>query len=84
MNVFYAISNKTGLTAVPLNRISESVIWDFRLSRAPHRNHQRQHAHGDDTPAGEQHAAARLQYGGAHQLRRTAHPAAERLLRYQQ
>lgn len=33
-NVFYAISNKTGLTAVPLNRISESVIWDFRLSRA--------------------------------------------------
>ncbi|MFP2051662.1 FecCD family ABC transporter permease [Klebsiella quasipneumoniae] len=33
-NVFYAISNKTGLTAVPLNRIYESVIWDFRLSRA--------------------------------------------------
>jgi hypothetical protein len=33
-NVFYAISNRTGLTAVPLNRIYESVIWDFRLSRA--------------------------------------------------
>jgi iron complex transport system permease protein len=33
-NVFYAISNKMGLTAVPLNRIYESVIWDFRLSRA--------------------------------------------------
>jgi iron complex transport system permease protein len=33
-NVFYAISNKMGLTEVPLNRIYESVIWDFRLSRA--------------------------------------------------
>ncbi|WP_374544247.1 FecCD family ABC transporter permease [Pseudescherichia sp. L3] len=33
-DVFYAISNKMGLTAVPLNRIYESVIWDFRLSRA--------------------------------------------------
>ena len=33
-NVFYAISNKLGLTNVPLNRIYESVIWDFRLSRA--------------------------------------------------
>ena len=33
-NVFYAVSNKMGLTAVPLNRIYESVIWDFRLSRA--------------------------------------------------
>ena len=33
-NVFYAISNRTGLTAEPLNRIYESVIWDFRLSRA--------------------------------------------------
>ena len=33
-NVFYAIGNKLGLTAVPLNRIYESVIWDFRLSRA--------------------------------------------------
>lgn len=32
-DVFYAISNKMGLTAVPLNRIYESVIWDFRLSR---------------------------------------------------
>ena len=31
-NVFYAIG--IGLTAVPLNRIYESVIWDFRLSRA--------------------------------------------------
>lgn len=26
--------NRTGLTAEPLNRIYESVIWDFRLSRA--------------------------------------------------
>lgn len=33
-NVFYAIGNKIGLTDVPLNRIYESVIWDFRLSRA--------------------------------------------------
>ena len=33
-NVFYAISNKMGLTDVPLTRIYESVIWDFRLSRA--------------------------------------------------
>ncbi len=33
-NVFYAISNRTGLTAEPLNHIYESVIWDFRLSRA--------------------------------------------------
>lgn len=33
-NVLYAISNKTGLTDVPLNRIYESVIWDFRLSRS--------------------------------------------------
>ena len=33
-NVFYAISNKMGLTNVPLTRIYESVIWDFRLSRA--------------------------------------------------
>ncbi|HDT6543425.1 TPA: iron ABC transporter permease [Kluyvera ascorbata] len=33
-NVFYAIGNKMGLTDVPLNRIYESVIWDFRLSRA--------------------------------------------------
>ncbi|MGU0056410.1 iron chelate uptake ABC transporter family permease subunit [Enterobacter hormaechei] len=32
--MFYAISNKLGLTDVPLNRIYESVIWDFRLSRA--------------------------------------------------
>ncbi|GHM57346.1 hypothetical protein ECZU51_60160 [Escherichia coli] len=30
----YAISNRTGLTAEPLNHIYESVIWDFRLSRA--------------------------------------------------
>lgn len=33
-SVFYAISNKLGLTEVPLSRIYESVIWDFRLSRA--------------------------------------------------
>ncbi len=33
-SVFYAITNKLGLTEVPLNRIYESVIWDFRLSRA--------------------------------------------------
>ena len=33
-SVFYAITNKIGLTEVPLNRIYESVIWDFRLSRA--------------------------------------------------
>lgn len=33
-NVFYAISNRTGLAAEPLNRIYESVIWDFHLSRA--------------------------------------------------
>lgn len=33
-SVYYAISNKAGLSAVPLNRIYESVIWDFRLSRA--------------------------------------------------
>ena len=32
--VFSAITNKIGLTEVPLNRIYESVIWDFRLSRA--------------------------------------------------
>ncbi|BEM06781.1 iron ABC transporter permease [Serratia marcescens] len=33
-SVFYAISNKMGLTEMPLSRIQESVIWDFRLSRA--------------------------------------------------
>ncbi len=33
-SVFYAISNKMGLTEMPLSRIHESVIWDFRLSRA--------------------------------------------------
>lgn len=33
-SVFYAITNRIGLTEVPLNRIYESVIWDFRLSRA--------------------------------------------------
>ena len=33
-SVFYAIGNKLGLTNVPLSRIYESVIWDFRLSRA--------------------------------------------------
>lgn len=31
---FYAVSNKLGLTSEPLNRIHETVIWDFRLSRA--------------------------------------------------
>lgn len=33
-SVLSALGNKTGLTHVPLNRIYESVIWDFRLSRA--------------------------------------------------
>jgi len=33
-SVFYAITNKIGLTEAPLNRIYESVIWNFRLSRA--------------------------------------------------
>ncbi len=33
-SVVYAITNKIGLTDAPLNRIYESVIWDFRLSRA--------------------------------------------------
>ena len=33
-SVFQVIGNKTGLTHVPLSRIYESVIWDFRLSRA--------------------------------------------------
>jgi len=33
-SVFYAITNRIGLTEVPLNHIYESVIWDFRLSRA--------------------------------------------------
>jgi len=31
---FFAITNKLGLTGVTLNRIHETVIWDFRLSRA--------------------------------------------------
>ncbi|ELQ6017965.1 iron ABC transporter permease [Cronobacter sakazakii] len=31
---FAAVTNKLGLTTVPLNRIHETVIWDFRLSRA--------------------------------------------------
>lgn len=31
---FYSVTNKLGLTAIPLNRIHETVIWDFRLSRA--------------------------------------------------
>ena len=34
-SVVGALGNKTGLTHVPLNRIHESVIWDFRLSRPP-------------------------------------------------
>ncbi len=29
-----AVTNKLGWTAVPLNRIHETVIWDYRLSRA--------------------------------------------------
>jgi len=29
-----AITNRLGLTDIPLNRIHETVIWDFRLSRA--------------------------------------------------
>lgn len=32
--VFYSVTNRLGLSAVPLNRIHESIIWDFRLSRA--------------------------------------------------
>lgn len=31
---FYAITNRLGWTAVELNRIHETVIWDYRLSRA--------------------------------------------------
>ncbi|MGV1760400.1 FecCD family ABC transporter permease [Rhizobium sp. A22-96] len=31
---FYAITNRVGWTAVELNRIHETVIWDYRLSRA--------------------------------------------------
>jgi iron complex transport system permease protein len=33
-SVFYALTNKAGFTDMPLSRIHESVIWDFRLSRA--------------------------------------------------
>ncbi|MGV8926434.1 MAG: FecCD family ABC transporter permease [Ewingella sp.] len=33
-SVFFSISNKLGLTDVPLNGIYESVVWNFRLSRA--------------------------------------------------
>ena len=33
-SVFYTLTNKFGLTDVPVSRIYESVIWDFRLSRA--------------------------------------------------
>jgi len=33
-SVFYALTNRLGFTEVPLSRIYESVIWDFRLSRA--------------------------------------------------
>nr|WP_092886247.1 iron ABC transporter permease [Roseicitreum antarcticum] len=32
--VALAVSNRLGLTEVPLSRIQESVIWDLRLSRA--------------------------------------------------
>lgn len=31
---YSAITNKLGWTNVPLNRIQETVIWDYRLSRA--------------------------------------------------
>ncbi len=31
---FAAVTNRLGWTAVPLNRIHETVIWDYRLSRA--------------------------------------------------
>jgi iron complex transport system permease protein len=33
-SVFDALTNRLGFTDVPLSRIYESVIWDFRLSRA--------------------------------------------------
>jgi iron complex transport system permease protein len=33
-SVAYALTNRMGFTEVPLSRIYESVIWDFRLSRA--------------------------------------------------
>jgi len=31
---FYAITNRLGWTVIELNRINETVIWDYRLSRA--------------------------------------------------
>lgn len=31
---FRALTNRLGLTHLPLNRIQESVIWDYRLSRS--------------------------------------------------
>lgn len=31
---FYAVTNRLGWTAMELNRIHETVIWDYRLSRA--------------------------------------------------
>ncbi|MBO3760576.1 iron chelate uptake ABC transporter family permease subunit [Ciceribacter sp. L1K22] len=31
---FYAVTNKLGWTTAELNRIHETVIWDYRLSRA--------------------------------------------------
>ena len=31
---FAAVTNRLGWTAVELNRIHETVIWDYRLSRA--------------------------------------------------
>ncbi len=31
---FYAITNRLGWTGIELNRIHETVIWDYRLSRA--------------------------------------------------
>ena len=31
---FSAVTNRMGWTAIELNRIHETVIWDYRLSRA--------------------------------------------------
>jgi iron complex transport system permease protein len=31
---FFAVTNRLGWTGVELNRIHETVIWDYRLSRA--------------------------------------------------
>ncbi|WP_184401073.1 FecCD family ABC transporter permease [Rhizobium sp. BK650] len=34
MTVFHALTNRLGWTAIEINRIHETVIWDYRLSRA--------------------------------------------------